>query len=183
VCNHRCLGGTARAPPVRSVTTRRTQEPAHARGYALGRTAAQVDTVRNSATSACSGRGPYIDRSCTRDSPLVSFSVMPKPSAVAARVQYENVDWFKMSQVSLRDGVLAPHRLSGGPAVDPGLSPCGKDRLDQGPGGRRRGQSGTQVGGSCPRTTMPGLQGIEGWRIRRFQSWSTPDGISVVPRH
>jgi hypothetical protein len=111
VCNHRCLGGTARAPPVRSVTTRRTQEPAHARGYALGRTAAQVDTVRNSAKSACSGRGPYIDRSCTRDSPLVSFSVMPKPSAIAARVRYENVDWFKMSQVSLRDRVLTAHRV------------------------------------------------------------------------
>lgn len=72
--------------------------------------------------------------------------------------------------------------LSGGPAVEPGLSPCGKDRLDQGPAGVGEVR-GVRRSGSCPRTTMPGMQGIEGWRIRRFQSWSTPDGISVVPRH
>jgi hypothetical protein len=30
--------------------------------------------------------------------------------------------------------------LSGGPAVDPGLSPCGKDRLDQGPAGSERSE-------------------------------------------
>ena len=75
------------------------------------RAAPAVDTFRNSRrVGARSGRGPHIDRSCTRDSPPVSPSVMPRPSVIAARVRHENVSWLKMSQVNLRDGVLTPHR-------------------------------------------------------------------------
>ncbi len=54
-----------------------------------------MDTVRNSRrVGTRSGRGPHVDCSCTRDSPPVSPSVMPR---------------LKMSQVNLRDAVLAPH--------------------------------------------------------------------------
>jgi hypothetical protein len=44
-----------------------------------------VDTVRNSRhVGPAAGHGPLIDRSCTRDSPPVSPSMMPRPSGVVS---------------------------------------------------------------------------------------------------
>jgi hypothetical protein len=84
------------------------------------------DTVRNSRrVGPALGRGPRIDRSCTRDSPPVSPSEMPETlSNSECRYNHEHVGWLK-TQVNRRGGVLAPDKRRTGPGV---TSRCARSR-------------------------------------------------------